>query len=809
MSNKEKEIEAKETDTQAAVDAEAKAEAKAEAETEIETEAEVEAETEADEKAETEAEKTEEIKEETIEDSEDAAELEELDIKEDEDESDSHRKKDNIVKSLVKSTERFVLFSLLLIYCETVFHLWSFNGIDKFFPVKLVMCLPTAALLSLFTCFFKKKANQIVTWVLYAVALIYYVVNILYRSIFKVFFSTAFISKNNAKVAQYYREILEGIKTNWLVLLLIVLVPVVVLLILNKVKVYRYKTVRLSHFYVPATILALCILIEVLIITAYGKETDSPYDLCVGENILDTSFERLGVIATAEIETKNRLFSSDEADSAEDELEDVWVYKPVDVSDNNEGQSDTADVSDNNTEGGEEMPEPEAEPEPVIDRSPNMLDIDFVSLAENEPDEFVAGIHNYMSTLVPTNKNEYTGMFEGFNLIFMTAEGFSSIAVDEELTPTLYRLTHEGFVFTNFYNPRTGGSTSDGEFVCSTSLYPMLGGATNFKTVGQNSMPFSLGNLFNAKYGITSRAYHDNDYTYYDRDITYPGMGYYYQGIGNGLETEKHWPRSDLQMFEASMPEYVDDELFHVYYMTVSGHLNYNFTGNWCSKNNKEAVENLDLSEPCQAYLACQMELDKGLEYMINMLEEKGIADRTVICFTGDHWPYGLENEEFSELLGHEVEETFELYKSNLILWSGAIEEPIVIDKACCSMDILPTLLNLFGFDYDSRLLMGQDIFSDEEGFAPMWDRSIVTDTLMYDRKADTVVYLTEDGEPPADLPEDYLENLKKRLNLKRKYSERIMTYDYYKYIQEYLGIEYPYVEQNYVPDYSKFTKGN
>ena len=37
-------------------------------------------------------------------------------------------------------------------------------------------------------------------------------------------------------------------------------------------------------------------------------------------------------------------------------------------------------------------------------------------------------------------------MFKGKNLILLTAEGFSPYAIDQELTPTLYKLTHEGFV---------------------------------------------------------------------------------------------------------------------------------------------------------------------------------------------------------------------------------------------------------------------------------------------------------------------------------------------------------------------------
>ena len=205
-------------------------------------------------------------------------------------------------------------------------------------------------------------------------------------------------------------------------------------------------------------------------------------------------------------------------------------------------------------------------------------------------------------------------MFKGFNLIFLTAEGFSRMAVDEKHTPTLYRMVNEGFVFENFYNPRTGGSTSDGEFVCSTSLVPTNGGAKNFKIVGQNSMPFSLGNMFNRTYGIVSRAYHDNDYEYYGRDITYPGMGYFYQGVGNGVVVGKHWPESDLEMMQSTLNEYIDDDLFNIYYMTVSGHLNYNFTGNYCAKIHYDDVQDLTYSDPCKAYSACNMELDLAMK---------------------------------------------------------------------------------------------------------------------------------------------------------------------------------------------------
>lgn len=688
--------------------------------------------------------------------------------------------------------ERFIWLLFLFIYEETVFHIWAFDSITSTFLLKMFLCLPTAVIFSFASVYFKPLLNRIINDAITGIILLAYIVHILYHAIFKVFFSVEFIDKNNAKIYQYYREIILGIKENWIVLLLTVFVPVAILVIVNRFKLFAYRRISGKCFYIPIAVILLLVGIECLIVPLYGKSEFSPYDLMVNENNGDYSFEKIGVFASNEVQIRNLIFPR-KVNILDDDV-DVWTYSiPEPVINDVSSDISVNDVSGSDAEVIEEIIE-------VIDTSPNILNIDFVSLAENETNEDISALHTYFSTVEPTCKNEYTGLFKGFNLIFLTAEGFSNIAVDETHTPTLYRLTHEGFVFNNFYNPRTGGSTSDGEFVNSTSLYATNGGAKNFKIVGQNSMPFALGNIFNRTYEITSRAYHDNDFEYYGRDITYPGMGYFYTGVGNGLEIEKHWPESDLQMMEATIPEYINDDIFNIYYMTVSGHLNYNFTGNWCAKKHMEEVADLPYSEACKAYIACQMEFDRALEYLISQLEEKGIADRTVICFTGDHWPYGLTNEEFSELLGHKVEENFELYKSNLILWSEAIEEPIAVDKYCCSMDILPTLLNLFGMEYDSRLLMGRDILSDSEGFIGFLNKSIITDKFMYNAGTKETVFLTDE-----EVTEDEVLAKRKLLTKRMNVSSLIMANDYYKYICDELGIDIKTVEQNYTVDYSKF----
>lgn len=715
---------------------------------------------------------------------------------------------ETLKKSLLNSVQRVIWFAVLLAYLETIFHIWVFHGLSVTYFVKLIMCIPTAVVLSALTSYFKPKVNRVLTWVITGIIILIYFVNVMYKAIFQVFFSIALLDPTNAKVYQYYREIIQGIIDNWLILSLTVFVPIVGLIIINGFRVLRYRSASIKCAYIHVAYFLAAFLVAWIVVLLYGKDTNSPYELIKYENTAEYSIEKIGVVATAEIEIRNLISPRT---LPEEDLGDVWVYDPNASHGSSTSTTTTTSVSAvTSTSLGDEpaasvsgSTDEEILTEIIkeIDTSPNILNIDFVSLSQTEKNEDIAAIHKYFATVEPSYKNEYTGMFEGFNLIYMTAEGFSMFAVDETHTPTLYKLTHEGFVFTNFYNPRTGGSTSDGEFIVSTSLAPVCGAAKNFKICGQNSMPFAMGNMFNRTYGITSRAFHDNDYSYYGRDISYPSYGFYYKGKGNGLNVTKHWPESDLEMMQASIPDYIDDELFCVYYMTVSGHLNYSFSGNYCAKIHKNEVQDLPYTEGPQAYIACQMEFDLALKYLLEQLEEKGIADRTVICFTGDHWPYGLSNDEISEILGHKVEENFELYKSNLVLWSGAIKEPIVIDEPCCSMDIQPTLMNLFGFDYDSRLFMGRDILSDSEPFVGFMNKSFITDKVMYNASNGKVTYLTDET-----LPDNYVKSLKTKYNNRSTYSKKIMQYDYYSYICEALGIKIDVPEQNYIPDYSKFT---
>ncbi len=693
------------------------------------------------------------------------------------------------VKDALKVTGlRILYFFLFFAYEELLVHWWIYPAFGNTWPLLLCVILSVAVIFAFLTLLFPARIGGILFYVITWAGSIYQAVNVVFYQIFQHFFSLGYIDVTNAKAASYYRETLYGMGKCWWMLVLVLVVPMVLIYVFRHLKVYDFRGLRLRDLYCPVLFLAVVILGESGLITAYGKDALSPYGLVTEQLVMVYAVEDYGIFGTTGLQLRNMLIPRKVVyEEFSPWGEEMQTAASGETTDGSGSESGNANV------GGDEAALAEIVSN-LEETSANVLDIDFVSLAAEEDDETIRAIHNYFASVEPSYKNEYTGMFEGFNLIFLTAESFTTYAIDEELTPTLYKLATEGFVFTNFYNPDTAGSTSDGEFVCSTSLCPAYDGARNFRTVGGNAMPFALGNLFNSKYGIISRAYHNNTYNYYGRDVTYPGMGYYYQGLGNGLNVAETWPESDLEMMEQSVGEYIDDPIFHTYYMTVSGHMDYTFEGNYCAAKHQAEVQDLPYSESCKAYLAAQMEFDAAMEYLLEQLEEKGIADRTVICFTGDHWPYALTNEEIAEFLGHMPEEEFELYKSTLVLWSGAIEEPITVDKVCGSMDILPTLLNLFGFDYDSRLLMGRDILSDTEGFVMFMDYSFITDKVMYNARTGEVTNLTDE-----EVTEEYIAEKRRDLANRWKYSLLVMENDYYATICDALGIEIPEVAQNEV----------
>lgn len=654
---------------------------------------------------------------------------------------------------------KFSSFSLLVFYYSTIVFselIIRISSSKHFFGIGLLyiflFSLPVALILFGLSHLFSNKVNRVVSIVCTALLLVFYDSQLIYYQVFKTFY-TVFSLTRAGQATDFVFETVQTILRS-IVPFLILFIPLAVIIVL----VVKCKDIFNQYSDVPLYSAAACVAIQLIAICCTfltGRGIFSPYDLYFQTSSLNQSTDRLGLITTFRIDAQRLIFGEPDI-----------IELPLD--DSSEDTSSIDDIS--STTSTEDTPVVK----PIV-YTPNILDIDFESLIENCTDSSLKKIHEYFSNAEYTMKNEMTGVYEGYNLIFVTAESFSPYAIDPTLTPTLYKMVNEGITFKNFYNPIWGVSTLDGEYVNLQGLLPKSGVWSMYRS-GENYLPFTLGNQFK-KLGYNTLAYHNHTYHFYNRDVSHPNLGYTYIARGNGLDVKGTWPESDLEMVEKTTDSFINNGPFHVYYLTVSGHMNYTFIGNSMASKNKAFVKDLPLTEECKAYLACNIEFDRSMELLLERLEAAGIADKTLIVIAPDHYPYGLTKEALDTFAGHTVEENFELYKSQLIVYTKGMT-PMTVDKVCSSLDILPTVSNLMGLEYDSRLLMGKDIFSDSEPLVIFANRSWITDKAMYNPETGTVTQLTDE---PVD--ENYINRINKLVKTKFTYSAKVLENDYYSIV--------------------------
>jgi hypothetical protein len=596
---------------------------------------------------------------------------------------------------------------------------------------------------------FSKKTNAILTRILFGFFFLLFSAQIVYFSIFKTFGTLYSLGVGAGAVTQFWSSTVVGIRSSLLPLFLLLIVYGVLWVASIKIAPEKRKKTKVVAGIAVGLLIPHLVALMFIVNDASGI---LPVRYIYRESFIPTlSVQQFGLVTTLRLDAQALVLGGP--------LGTLGILGGVQA---------------------EPLPEVEKDPpEPEIPKyAYNVMEIDFDGMIEASADPTLKDMHRYFKEAEPTMQNKYTGLFEGKNLIWIVGEAFSTLALDETVTPTLYRLAQEGFVFENFYNPIWSVSTSDGEYVTLTGLLPKSG-VWSFKESAKNFMPYGFGNLMKP-FGYTAKAYHNHYYSYYDRHRSHPNLGYEYKGLGNGLQVKETWPESDLEMMELTLPKDMTQTPFHTYYMAVSGHLNYTFSGNYIASKNRKLVEHLTYSEGPRAYLACNAELDKAVAYLLEQLDAADLLEDTVIVISGDHYPYGLTLEEMEELAGTPLEERFEKYKSTLILWSGALKEPIPVSKVCSSLDVMPTLANLFGLPYDSRLVTGQDILSDTPGLVEFGDRSFITDLGRYDSKINQFI-----PNPGIAVDEEYPKRILKKVNDSFAYAAKMLERDYYRIVWE------------------------
>lgn len=639
----------------------------------------------------------------------------------------------NLIGNLLKRNSIW-FFSIL--YLEAMFILFVTHTISWQLGINILLFTITlSSVNSIITGLGKGKLNAILTTIMMFLLGVLFSLQTIFYKVFKVYFSIYNMALQDQLTDKFLKDSILIILKHGVYILLF-MVPFILSLIFQK-KI-RNILDRLSIKKVIALVLTILATIGIFLIymNTTKKQTYSTYELYHNVNNVALSIKKLGVLNNYQLELQRVLFGFTpkkiESVSVEEEKEKEIVYEPNQLELN------------------------------LNDRGNTNIDL----------------ISAYMREEEPTLKNEYTGLFKGYNLVYITAESFSEIGVDEILTPTLYRLTHSGFIFKNFYTPNNL-STIGGEFQTLTGLYPDSSILSKWRS-GTNTFPYALATTFQ-KQGYATYAYHNNSFVFQDRHQYLASQGFHnFLACYNGLEKRMNcgrWPQSDDEMMEVTIGDYIHNESpFLAYYMTVSGHFGYTYVGNSIASKNRGYVQGMAKSEGAQAYVATQIELDKALERLLRVLEEQNKLDNTVIVLMADHYPYGLDRDSINSLSTYPRDD-IEVNHNALIIWNNKLEDT-VIEKPCMSVDVIPTVYNLFGVDYDSRLFSGKDILSTSFGVAVLADRSWVTSKGTYNASMGQFF-------PKEPIEDDYIEKVNKLVNNRLNISRMIIQNNYYWYLTQ------------------------
>ncbi|MCF2596899.1 LTA synthase family protein [Pseudoflavonifractor phocaeensis] len=670
---------------------------------------------------------------------------------------------------------RVLFFPVLFVYLELVLHVYMGTEL-KYLPIWLLYGLAAGCVCSALTLPFKRRVNGVLTKVLAVVISLVYVVEMIAKKILQSYYplSTAGTAAENRLTD--YADVIVSTVVSSIPILLVFFLPAILLFVLGgRFTGYARFDVRFAGLVLAGAVVLHLLGLGVVHLPWSGDLT--PRMLYGMDTNIDDQVEQLGLWNMLRLDVKHMIFP---------------VKNDLDAD-----FSGIGGLGDNSSSAASSGDASEPDPGPVIDTSPNVMDVDLAKLSAETSNKDIKWLADYFNSVTPTKKNEYTGMFEGYNVIQLVIEGFSGYVIDPELTPTLYKLTHEGFIFNNYYTALHFTSTSNGECQTLLGLYPKNGNPITMKRTGElgTNCYFSLAQQL-AREGYEVLGYHGN-YDMYGRLVSHTNLGYDWRQYQSSLElemgeTKPLWPQRDSYVMEASVDDYINsDKPFHVYYLTISGHMPY--SNNRIVAPYRDTVRALPYSETTQNYVATAMEVDKALEVLLDKLEAAGKLDKTLIVATGDHIPY-FNVDTLEELSGRKFGSSadmealkesnidFDVYKNSLILWSASMEEPVEVDKVCCQVDILPTLSNLLGLEYDSRMLAGSDILSDSEGLVVFTSRCWKTDKGFYNRY--TGEFTPAEGVTmTAEEQESYVSAMKKLVGYKLDSTPLIIENDFYDYV--------------------------
>ena len=411
------------------------------------------------------------------------------------------------------------------------------------------------------------------------------------------------------------------------------------------------------------------------------------------------------------------------------------------------------------------------------------------SLINEESDETYNYLNSYFYSRDKTTTNDFTGKFKGKNLIVIMMESANDIFIEyPEYFPNMAKIINGGWSWENYYSPRNSCATLNNEFSGITSLYSISNTCTA-KTYIDNTYFESMFNVFNDSDYYTFSA-HDYTEHYYPRRTIHANFGSQrYYGVEDlGIEYDeyqyKNWAYDDEFMASVlNILESVDytDGNFMTWLTTVSSHQPYGMD----SKQGNAYYSMTDgtgFDPQIRRYMSKLKILDNALGVLLAGLEKKGILEDTVLVMYGDHYPYGIDTNILNTVMSYDTNEDMNMEQVPFVIYNEGTttESPYQYTNYSTYINILPTVANLFDVKYESRLYMGEDLFSEDyNSIAVFPDGSWKNEYAFYNGATGKITYYSS-----FEYTIDELQKINMNINLMMKASTMAVTSNYFNYLK-------------------------
>lgn len=370
--------------------------------------------------------------------------------------------------------------------------------------------------------------------------------------------------------------------------------------------------------------------------------------------------------------------------------------------------------------------------------------------------------------------NEYTDIFKGKNILVIHAESMMNSLIDmkfneQEVTPNLNRLAHEGMYFSNFFAQVGVGTSSDSELTYNTTLMPTKNGTAfvSYYNRTYNSTPKILGDN-----GYYTFSMHANNADFWNRRQMHNSLGYqrFYSKSDYVVNNENlvGLGLSDYEFFKQSVTKLkkINNENKNWYgtLIMLSNHTPFSETDKYGEfpVDIKETVTHEDGTTEEKVYpymegtklgnyFKSSHYADGALGQLIDDLDKEGLLENTVIVLYGDHdsrlsksewrkyYNYDKENNATYQIEDPRYQE-FAYYQYELgrrvpfIIWTKNMKGTKLNMNNTNAMgmyDVQPTIGNMFGFK--NKYQLGHDIFNiKENNVVPFPNGNWVTNKVYY-----------------------------------------------------------------------------